>query len=134
MKLRRYKYKRGPVADGCCRDTLVTQQSTDYWATPLLSGHPSSVSPGRPRPLSQDSRLHGVSASPQENTHRAYSHNPAAALDSHALPLGCYSSSFTLCLTALTGSHHMPRTRMNLYAYNVHHLKPLYYQSRPSRL
>lgn len=34
---------RGPVTDGRWRDTLVTQQSTDYWATPLLPGCPSSV-------------------------------------------------------------------------------------------
>lgn len=83
---------------------------------------------------SQDSRLHGVSASPQENTHRAYSHNPAAALDSHALPLRRFSSSFTLCLTALTGSHHMPRTCMCLCAYNTHQSKPLYFQKQASEV
>ena len=109
-RLRRREQQRGPAADGRWRETLVTQQSTVTGRLLCAPGTPplceSLCHQAGPGHSSQDSRLHGVSASPQENTRRAASHSPAAALDSHALPLGRLSSSSTPFLTALTGFHH----------------------------
>ena len=99
VRLRRREQQRGPAADGRWRETLVTQQSTVTGRLLCAPGTPplceSLCHQAGPGHSSQDSRLHGVSASPQENTRRAASHSPAAALDSHALPLGRLSSSST---------------------------------------
>lgn len=127
---------RGPAADGRWRETLVTQQSTLTGRLLCTLGTPplcvclcNQAGPGH---SSQDSRLHGVSASPQENTHRASSHSPAAALDSHALPLCCLSS--TSSLQHLTGFHCMPTTCMCLWACNVHGSQPPHSQKQASEV
>lgn len=87
MKCERYW---GPAADGHWRKEIRhTTINCEHRATPL---QPPSAPPPLPHQAgpglsSQDSRLHSVDARPQESTHRAGSHSPAAAFTSHLLLL-----------------------------------------------
>lgn len=105
------------------RDISHTTINCD-WASRMLPGCPSSLCVSVSR---QAWAAAGCTESvpAQENTHRASSHRPAAALDSRALPLSLFFL-FHSFHTVLTTFHHMPTLCMYSRECKVHGSQPQY--------